>query len=327
MSKDKDRGFSGRGLGSALLGQMGAGLVTGIPTFGYAHLIGALGAPKNMKPENKTLFKALARQAVSEGTKIFPRENRYEIDIEEFNRIHKDTIPDTRDTRSFTMKPEFLKSMGPNAVGGDYALTPKEFKLFTGSGTVFDGSRFIDNIRGKIPLKNQIHLLGVKDPDILAHEMGHIGALRDAKKGRLLSKLTHGKGLTKASLIAASLGSLGSIVQFASGKGDTDSARNLAILGSVGLGAGLLPREIDASIRGSKLVSQAALKSGQKLSRMKKLAPFKGLPTYGLKVAGPLMAYGIASALNKKSEKPKKGIFPIDISRFTGTGKPRRGFN
>ena len=55
--------------------------------------------------------------------------------------------------------------------------------------------------------------------------------------------------------------------------------------------APLFAHEMDASIKGRKMLMEAASKSGNKLGFLRSLAPFKGMPSYLLALASPYLLY------------------------------------
>ena len=133
----------------------------------------------------------------------------------------------------------------------------------------------------------------------LSHEFGHDLAHKASKKGKLLSAITHGAKIENIGSRAALISSGLSLADFIY-KGPSNRSRNLSLLGSLGLGIMHIPGEMDASIRGLREISSIAKQKGHKLTLKQKLAPFAGVPSYAMVSMFPIMAYGIASALNKQ---------------------------
>lgn len=112
------------------------------------------------------------------------------------------------------------------------------------------------------------------NPGILAHELGH--AKQDPK-----SLLTKASGLGRFSQLSY----LPLILT-----GDEDTAKLAAGFGTA-MAAPQFIHEMDASIKGRKVLLDAAKKSGNKLGFIRSLGSFKGLPTYALAMAAPFMMY------------------------------------
>lgn len=121
-------------------------------------------------------------------------------------------------------------------------------------------------------------------PGVLAHEVGHG-----------LGPSAYVKGLARP--ISALLPTL-NLGQVLLAK-DEDTGRMGAMLAPLS-GAPLLASEIDASVRGSKLLSK--LTKG-KLSTMQKLSPFMGLPTYAAFTAAPALAHMIKKTMGGYADK------------------------
>jgi len=123
---------------------------------------------------------------------------------------------------------------------------------------------------------------GNYNPGILAHELGH--AKQFNKPGRGMKLLNMMQGPTRA-LQMTGLTSLPQMFI-----DDEKTAGQAAGIGTA-LGAPVLAHEIDASRRGRNLLKKAAKKSGTKLSFIKSLAPYKGVPTYLLAAMMPYLSY------------------------------------
>jgi len=134
----------------------------------------------------------------------------------------------------------------------------------------FKGS-YYDRVNKKIQVAQRGKNM---NPGILSHELGH--AKQNPK-----SLLTKGSALGKY----AQLSYLPLILT-----GDEDTAKLVAGAGSA-MAVPQFMHEMDASVKGRKLLLDAAKKSGNKLGFMRSLGSFKGLPTYALAVAAPYMMY------------------------------------
>ena len=95
--------------------------------------------------------------------------------------------------------------------------------------------------------------------------------------------------------------SIGTIPQFFAD--DQETAKGYAQLATLAAAPTII-NEFDASRRGRNLLKKAAQKSGTKLSFLQSLAPFKGMPTYLLTAAMPLLYYNY---LNKRGAYKKEG--------------------
>jgi len=133
------------------------------------------------------------------------------------------------------------------------------------------------------------HAWNVKNPGVLAHELGHhMGG----------KALMYGNRIGRPSI---ALGTAGALLS----NNETNS-RNSAIAGTAGA-VPMLASEFDASRRGAKLMRQMKLKGGR--------SAFIGLPTYMLASSAPLLAhYG----------KKTLGGFKADAATRQTAGKPGR---
>lgn len=134
------------------------------------------------------------------------------------------------------------------------------------------------NIRDKVVgLHKNTH------PGIIAHELGHIRA------PAFLGKMQP----------IGALGSFGLNIKSLLNTSDRDVAKRDAYLSSAVLGASLLPSEIDASVRGYKLMN--SLKN--KLPLRHRLMAAIGLPTYIAGSLAPALTYKIREKMNLFNDK------------------------
>ena len=121
-------------------------------------------------------------------------------------------------------------------------------------------------------------------PGVLAHEVGHgVGPSAYLKGGaRMLSMLLPGLNLGQVLLAK-----------------NEDEGRMGAMVSPL-TAAPLLGSEIDASVRGSKILSK--LTKG-KLSMLQRLSPFVGLPTYAAFAASPALAHLIKKNMGGYRDK------------------------
>tara|TARA_R110002074_G_scaffold117415_1_gene249450 strand:- start:44 stop:754 length:711 start_codon:yes stop_codon:yes gene_type:complete len=112
------------------------------------------------------------------------------------------------------------------------------------------------------------------NPGILSHELGH------AKQNRksLLTKASKFGRYSQAMNLPLML------------TDDEDTAKLFAGAGSA-IAAPQFIHEMDASVKGRKLLLDAAKKSGNKLGFIRSLGSFKGLPTYALSLIAPFLMY------------------------------------
>lgn len=134
------------------------------------------------------------------------------------------------------------------------------------------------------------HSWRVKNPGVLAHEIGHHMGGKWLMRGNVIGRPSIGLGTAGALL-----------------SNNEDNSRNAAIAGTVG-SVPMLASEFDASRRGAKLMRQMKLKGGR--------SAFIGLPTYMLASSAPMLAhYG----------KKTLGGFKADAAaRQQPAGKPGR---
>lgn len=134
------------------------------------------------------------------------------------------------------------------------------------------------------------HSWRVKNPGVLAHEIGHHMGGKWLMRGNQIGRPAIGLGTAGALL-----------------SNNEDNSRNSAIAGTVG-SVPMLASEFDASRRGAKLMRQMKLKGGR--------SAFIGLPTYMLASSAPMLAhYG----------KKTLGGFKADAAaRQQPAGKPGR---
>ncbi len=139
--------------------------------------------------------------------------------------------------------------------------------------------------------------LGNFNPGVLAHEMGHAQRLQSTTGNNLLKRIKFVAKHRGVGNVGKNIAPLLPLV-FA---GTGENTQNVAALGTSALLATHLPEEIRASRIGSKLLSEAAKNTGTKLSLLKKLAPYKGLSSYGLAAAAPLLGLQAYRHFTKKS--------------------------
>ena len=121
------------------------------------------------------------------------------------------------------------------------------------------------------------------DAGLLAHELGHARQYADPRyKG--FNKLA---GLSRGASMFSTLP-----LMFA----DSPDTAKKATTATTIAGLPVFAQEVDASLKGRWLLSQAAKQSGQKLGLMGQLAPFKGVPSYLLALALPYITYKYLSA-------------------------------
>ncbi len=115
------------------------------------------------------------------------------------------------------------------------------------------------------------------NPGTLAHELGHAKQNPNSflSKTASTSRFLNMTGLTTLPLVLTE---------------DEDAAKFLAATGTY-MAAPNFVHEMDASIKGRKVLLDAAKKSGNKLGFIRSLGPFKGLPTYALALAAPYIMY------------------------------------
>lgn len=121
-------------------------------------------------------------------------------------------------------------------------------------------------------------------PGILAHEVGHGVGPKAYLKGNVRSLSMLLPGLNLGQVLLAK---------------DEEQGRMGAMVSPL-TAAPLLGSEIDASVRGSKLLSK--LTKG-KLSLLQKLSPFVGLPTYAAFAFSPALAHAIKKNLGGYKDK------------------------
>lgn len=135
------------------------------------------------------------------------------------------------------------------------------------------------------------------DSGILAHEMGHAQKFTEvSQKGQfaLLKYIFRNRELRNLGGLvgAATLGTLPLL---------SDDAQNIGAVGSSALIATVIPDELRASYRGSKLLSEAAKNTGTKLSLLKRLSSFKGVPRYVASTSVPILGLQAYRHFTKKS--------------------------
>lgn len=129
------------------------------------------------------------------------------------------------------------------------------------------------------------------NPGMLAHELGH--AQQYIKPSSLINKLALPSriatmyGLTSLPLLIAE---------------DENTAKAMAGVGTA-MSTPLFLHEMDASIKGRKMLMEAAGKAGNKLGFLKSLAPFKGIPSYLLALASPYLIYKYLKSKGQYKEK------------------------
>lgn len=145
---------------------------------------------------------------------------------------------------------------------------------------------------------NEINLPATQNsPGVLAHELGHSS---QSFKMRMVRKLGGGVNM---------LGTGGALFTH-----DKNDAFSNALIGTAG-GAGVLANEIDASMKGSKLLAQAGMKGKGRAGA------FLGLPTYAAAMGMPLAAYKVKDLMGgfdgQKSGSLKKK-YPHVTSMIAG---------
>tara|TARA_Y100000361_G_scaffold96881_1_gene86830 strand:+ start:569 stop:1324 length:756 start_codon:yes stop_codon:yes gene_type:complete len=158
-------------------------------------------------------------------------------------------------------------------------------QMVPGMGSAFDPTKNTVNVASKF--KSNF------DPGIFAHELGHA---EQFNKGGKFTKLNN--KLQTPSRMALGFGIIPQL--FADNQETAKGYAQLATLAS----APTIINEFDASRRGRNLLKKAAKKSGSKLSFLQSLAPFKGMPSYLLTAALPLLYYNY---LNKRGAYKKEG--------------------
>ena len=126
---------------------------------------------------------------------------------------------------------------------------------------------------------------------VLAHELGHAQQFKNPSsllnKGAKYSRLANMFGLTTAPLWIAE---------------DESTAKKWAGIGTA-LSAPNFIHEMDASWKGRKMLLEAASKSGNKLGLLKSLASFKGVPSYLMALAAPMMIYKYLKSKGQYNER------------------------
>lgn len=116
-----------------------------------------------------------------------------------------------------------------------------------------------------------------KHPAIAAHEYGHaIGNVMKKPAMYAISKMLSSAAPTTAMLIAPK----------------NETVAQVASVAAPILGLPMLKEEIGASYRGSKVLENLAKRNRLKLSRLSKLKPFMGVPSYIALLAAPSLGYG-----------------------------------
>ena len=119
------------------------------------------------------------------------------------------------------------------------------------------------------------------DPGLMSHELGHQKQFSGSKATPKLNKYAQSSrianmfGLTTMPLMIADKESTAKIW---TGIGTAMATPNFI-------------HEMDASMKGRKLLMDAASKSGNKLGFLKSLGSFKGIPSYLLALASPYLIY------------------------------------
>jgi hypothetical protein len=168
-------------------------------------------------------------------------------------------------TRAFASAPAYtdnndslisrlIKKLSGSDVGKDKA-----------KGFIIDPDSFYnsDNMRG---------VKGALRPGILAHEMGHA-----------MGPKIYTKPLTRQLSMLAPLLATGNIIHTK----NEEVGRNTALASPL-LASPLLASELDASVRGSNLLNRLAK---GKLTKLQRLSPFIGLPTYAALALAPGAAH------------------------------------
>ena len=146
-----------------------------------------------------------------------------------------------------------------------------------GMGPHFDPSTNTVNVSTKFG-----HRPGNYDPSMVAHELGH--AQQYNKGGR-------GMKLLNMAQTPARLAMMSGLTSFPQMFIDDEKTAGQAAAIGTAMGAPVVAHEIDASRKGRNLLKKAAQKSGTKLSFLKSLAPYKGVPTYLLAAMMPYLSY------------------------------------
>lgn len=157
-----------------------------------------------------------------------------------------------------------------------------------------------ENNRPHTSLTGDIHNtgeLGNFNPGVLAHEMGHAQRLQSTSGSDLFKRIKFVVKHRGAGNVGRNIAPLLPLV-FA---GTGENTQNVAALGTSALLATRIPEEIRASRIGSKLLHEAAKNTGTKLSLLKRLTPYKGLSSYGLAAAAPLLGLQAYRHFTKKS--------------------------
>jgi hypothetical protein len=212
---------------------------------------------------------AKTRRAAKHLAKIFPNTNPNELINNAYKRVDQNS--------PFGALDEFLsarlKRFGP-------FFTPK------------DSNNILSNLIYKILKKTNKYDSNTKgfinmDQDFFK-DLGKAGDT--LKNTTLAHELGHGVG-PRHYLAPGARGLSNLLPALAVGNilytNDENTGRNTALLSPL-LGAPLLASEIDASVRGSKILSK--LTKGN-ISKMQKIAPFMGLPTYAAFAASPALTH------------------------------------
>lgn len=126
-------------------------------------------------------------------------------------------------------------------------------------------------------------------PAILAHELGHI------KQPSILNRVR------APAMYGAIIPNISSLFNST----DKDTAKRDALISSGMIAGGLLPSEIDASIRGYNTLSRINNKRPMEaLSLLRRLRTFAGLPSYALAAAAPFLTYKLREGMG--TFDPKK---------------------
>lgn len=256
-----------------------------------AGLIPQLGSTLYLKKLVPSLYSNVEAPLNEKQQKIFDRFIRSKnFDVSDFQRdarvLGHMYISGNRDPKNyFGASTPFLEKMfsGPFFAPNDDGMMSKILKKIRGPYKDFKKTKGFINLNDQFFNSSGDSNSPLK-PGVLAHEVGHgVGPSVYLKGGaRMLSTLLPGLNLGQVLLAK-----------------NEDEGRMGAMVSPL-TAAPLLGSEIDASVRGSKILSK--LTKG-KLSILQRLSPFVGLPTYAAFAASPALAHLIKKNMGGYRDK------------------------
>lgn len=139
---------------------------------------------------------------------------------------------------------------------------------------------------GVNPWNNTAYLADNAAPSIISHELGHVRGSRLLAMARVPAMLTAGLFGAKALL----------------NQTNRATSKRDALISGGALALGLLPSEMDASVKGYNFLSDA--EPEQRLPFSQRAKNFVGLPTYAAIAAAPILTYALRNKFNAFNDKP-----------------------